>query len=76
MLVEGDVFVPAAGHDPGLVGHGHVHGADIVDVIFLPGVDGLPCQRETDHGVGLYAQNAGSLLLQLGFPVADGQGDI
>ena len=76
VLVERDVFIPAAGHDPGLVGHGHVYGTDIVDVALLPGVDGLPGQREPGDSVRLYAQDAGGLLFQLRLTAADGQRDI
>ena len=41
-LVQGDVSVPAPGHDLAFVGHGHIHSADVVDVVLFPGVDGLP----------------------------------
>ena len=74
--MEAHVFVPAAGHDPGLVVHLHMDGADIVHVGFFAGVDGLPGQGEGAELAGIQPQESGGPLAELLLSAADGQGNV
>ena len=75
-LVEGDIFVPAPGHNLAFIGRGYIHSVDVVDVALFPGVDGLSGQRQPGDDLRFHAQNAGGLFFQLPLAAVKGQGDI
>ena len=65
-----------AAHQGGLIVRRHVHRTDIVHVVLLPRVDGLPHQGELPDGVRGDPENPRGAFFQLFHPAADREGDI
>ena len=64
-LVLGNVL-PGAAKIPPLLRHSHRHGADIMNIVFLPGVQGALHQFKLPDFPGFAAQGFGGLALQCG----------
>ena len=75
-LSQGHAAALGAAHQGGLIVRRHVHRTDIVHVVLLPRVDGLPHQGELPDGVRGDPENPRGAFFQLFHPAADREGDI